>query len=131
MNDPLFRHRLREVWLDRLETCFYSQGYDRLASRDHGGDWHYCYFGAACEVYLELGGLLAVTETPDDRLYNGESLFLPEAVREAFGFRSVRGIKGLLTEEYDSLTSANDSEALTFPEIARLIRSHFDRVFLD
>ena len=41
------------------------------------------------------------------------------------------GVKGLLSDEYDSLTSANDSRALTFPQIARLIRSRFDRVFLD
>jgi hypothetical protein len=131
MSNPLDRSALREVWLDRLETRFYPQGYDALATCDHAGTWHYCCLGAACEVFLEHGGLLPVTAGESaERLYDGEKYFLPEAVRQAFGFRSVRGTRGGLGA-HKSLTMANDGRSLTFPQIARLVRDHFHLVFED
>jgi hypothetical protein len=69
---------LREVWLGRLETCSYRQGYDVLASCDHAGEWQYCPLGDACELFLERGGILPVAEESQRRIYDGESSFLPE-----------------------------------------------------
>jgi hypothetical protein len=128
MRDPLDRDALRETWLARLETGFYPQGYDALASCDHAGEWQYCPLGAACELFLERGGLLPVLVNSQLRYYDGESTFLPETVREAFGFRSVRGTRGSI-DGYKSLTVANDSKDLSLPQLARLIRDHFDLVF--
>ena len=130
MSDPLDRDTLREVWLGRLETCSYRQGYDVLASCDHAGEWQYCPLGDACELFLERGGILPVTEESQRRIYDGESRFLPEAVRVAFGFRSVRGTRGCLGA-YKSLTCANDSKDLTLPQLSRLIRANYDLVFED
>lgn len=128
MNVPLDREALREDWLCRLDRCIYSQGYDALASRDHSGEWHYCCLGVACEVFVEHGGLLSITEEINDRSYNGETSYLPELVRSAFGFRSVMGTRESIGE-HSSLTKANDSGTLTFPQIARLVRDHYHVVF--
>lgn len=130
MSDPLDRDTLREAWLARLETCFYQQGYDVLASCNHAGEWQYCPLGDACELFLERGGILPVVEDSQRRIYDGESTYLPEAVRVAFGFRSVRGTRGCLGT-YKSLTCANDSRDLTLPQLARLIRANYALVFED
>ena len=130
MNAPRDRDALREIWLGRLETSFYPQGYGALAFCDHLGEWLFCPLGAACELFLERGGLLPVVENSQKRIYDGETMFLPEAGRLAFGFRSVRGTRACLGS-YKSFTSANDSRTLTLPELARLIRSNYSQVFED
>jgi hypothetical protein len=123
MHDLPDRQRLRDTWLERLETGYYEQGHVDLACRDHGGTWCFCALGAACEVFLDLGGFLLVEEEGDARIYNNERYFLPEIVRQAFGFRSYKGDRDP-EGTHGSIVSLNDDVALSLPEIAALVRDN-------
>lgn len=134
MRNRHLRDRLRNLWLERLDSGADPQGMEYLARRVDGV-WRYCCLGVACEVYQELVGTLPVEEGSGPRAYGGEIRYLPEEVVRAFGFRSLRGTDDVVltwgTEEYDSLVDANDSGKLRFPDIAQLVRRHSSLVFQD
>jgi hypothetical protein len=133
MGSRELRDRLRNRWLERLDAGADPQGSGYLALRVKG-DWRYCCLGIACEVYREVVGTLALEEGTGPRVYSGEIRYLPEEVREAFGFRSFRGTDDALvwkSEEHAGLADANDSGKLTFPEIAELVRQKHSVVFLE
>jgi hypothetical protein len=129
----LDKQRLRQTWLERLESGAYPQGYNYLATVDRKtGVWSYCCLGVACEVYIELVGPLEIERYDTERCYAGREDLLPAVVVEAFGFRSPRGDARLDSprRRYTSLQDANDS-SVSFPEIAALVRRHYREVFVD
>jgi hypothetical protein len=133
MGSMELQDRLRSLWFERLDAGADPQGSGYLALRVKG-EWRYCCLGIACEVYREVVGTLAVEEGTGPRVYGGEIRYLPEEVREAFGFRSICGTDDALlwkSEEHAGLADANDSGELTFPDLAELVRRNRSRVFVE
>ena len=121
---------LRHTWLNRMSQGFYRQGHDGLASLDHAGRLCFCPLGAACEVFLDLGGVLHVVEQYEVRFYEGERFALPERVRQAFGFRSARGDRNPPGDDV-SISALNDRAKLSLPQIAAIVGKNLAAYFVD
>ena len=116
--------------------------------QNRGGLKHgdkYCCLGVACEIsrlgkFRKMGGLYM----EQYRIFkDGEDIFLPEKVKDYFGFYDIRGSRrdGSLIRFYDisyvkndtkekgkgymSLTEAND-DGVSFKEIADYIENNYE-----
>lgn len=107
----------RELWCQALESGEYPQTCGRL--QNLGG---YCCLGVACDVAEKHG--IAV-KRDEGILIGGNLLAMPE-VLEWLGLQDGKG-----EMEYGrSLANMNDITRLSFPEIAGVIRSKPDGLFI-
>lgn len=120
--------RLQEEWLEALEGGKYAQATGQLRMDDG-----YCCLGVACDLYTHGGwvgdGYRLDGVDPD---YTDDSEGeLPDEIAAAFGFKDTSGGFGMnvvyRTEE--SLIGLNDTQHLTFAEIATFVRQYPTMVF--
>jgi len=107
-----------QLWVDALRSDEYEQTYGRLEVRDG-----YCCLDVACRVYQEQTGIKLKTDDGD--LEGGNLGGGYDQVREWLGLKSPSG-------RYigDSLTSNNDEDKYTFADIANIIESDPDGLFV-
>lgn len=60
--------------------------------------------------------------------YNGQTVVLPEEIKNWYGFKSACGGDADRTVEFD-LTDKNDEEKLSFSEIADFVENNLDKIF--
>ena len=112
-----------DLWLEALESGQYAQCEGKLESPDGG----FCCLGVACKV---LG--IPRTEFNGDIFYGedgqAEDASLPDYVRDMLGLTSAIGLYN--NDNLDTLASHND-HGLTFEEIAAIIRSRPEGLFLE
>lgn len=107
----------REIWCKALEMGKYLQTTGRLQTRNG-----FCCLGVACEVAEKHG----INVKRDEGILIGGNLLAMPEVFEWLGLQDGRGEM----EDGRSLTIMNDSERLSFKEIAEVIRSKPDGLFI-
>lgn len=116
--------------VEALRSEKFKQGRGRLCRVAPEGASYYCCLGVACEIYQrEVGGLQV--ELSDGSLrqafYDGRGDTPPDVVVGWLGLSDCFGSMG--TAEL-SLVCANDSLGLTFSQIADLIESEPEGLFV-
>lgn len=106
------------TWVERLRDPNSKQRRDILGST-YG---ERCCLGVACDIAVENGVIPAPTPREGVLYYDGESTYLPERVREWFGFDSDNPEMG---NRYPNATYLNDNLEWTFPQIADVIEKHY------
>jgi hypothetical protein len=104
----------KDKWIAALRSGKYKQGSCALRSADD----EYCCLGVACDVYQQEVGGLDVALNGTTYSYNNMSGYLPQAVQDWLGLLRY---DGLPLGDYDSLSTLNDVEELSFSEIADLL----------
>lgn len=112
-------NKAQEKWLQALESGKYEQGEGSLCQFDQ----HYCCLGVACEV---LGAKVTSEKGATRKEYEGELSVAPASVKRALRLYSNTGNN---QSGHDSLVLKNDSENLTFQEIAKMIRDNPEEWF--
>jgi hypothetical protein len=108
--------RVKKLWLERLRSGL-PQTQERLTRvADDGTVVGHCCLGVLCEIAVEQGVVQNKTVHAGVITYDGEWLFLPDAVARWAG---VHG-EGFLYDRNDSLTNLNDGGA-SFETIADVI----------
>lgn len=118
-----------KLWVNSLRSGNYPQGVGRLGNPEKG----LCCLGVGCAVYEEeTGDNLPKTSSGD---YAGLTLKGFDVVREWLGLASEQGnftakehIPGL---SYSQLTQLNDEVQWDFEQIADLIESEPEGLFVD
>lgn len=135
----LNKERVR-LLVEALRSGKYHQGNSALEFTDNAGVVRNCCLGVGCRVALENGLEITTGESndfvflgerkfPKTRFYGpgewGDSNYMPESVREWFGFASS---DPLVSTPDDGLSAseANDDKELSFEEIA----DAFERTYL-
>ncbi len=127
------------LWAESLESGEYQQAAGALKSAIEGGDGDgYCCLGVLCELAVKEGVIGPPTRRVDgaeEWSYGGAHLGLPSVVSEWAGFYScdplLRDPDQPVSRYGDddrwegSASHFNDSQRMTFPQIARLIRHTF------
>lgn len=111
-------------WVEALRSDKFQQTkeklYDGLA---------YCCLGVACEVYAkENGGSFEKDFSYDEWFFDGDSCTLPDSVLHWLGIRTNAGSYD--TFEDASLLADNDDGCKTFEEIADIIESEPEGLFV-
>jgi hypothetical protein len=108
-----------KLFVAALLSDEYEQGRYRLTTIE-GDSVRHCCLGVACEVALKNGVRMEIDVVPapghpgvTKRVYNGESLFLPVAVREWLGVDN----DNLMIQGF-SASTLNDDSHWTFEQIA-------------
>lgn len=121
----------QQRWAEALESGEFSQGFGYLRTRDS-----YCCLGVACEVFIRDGGTLQTrlvykraNAGPTHVSYNGRCDGLPPVVRQHFDLGDCYGTYWNEGGVH-SLIRDNDVERFTFPEIAQIMRSQPDHLFV-
>lgn len=119
----------RKTWLDALRSGKYKQGTTYLKVDDC-----YCCLGVACELtgypseeelgytsWEELGGNNRLISTMSKNIMN------------YYGFAFADGLfKNAYTyKDHNSLANLNDTERMTFNEIADFVEKNMSKVFID
>lgn len=120
-----------QLLVDALESGGYEQTNAKLC-KIIGGERTFCCLGVACEVAIANGVNISVTDpgsTSHAIAYNGETAYLPEEVRDWYGFEYVDPQLDIVidpdedpTEHLSSATKANDKYHKTFGQIAAAFR---------
>lgn len=116
---------IREAWRSALVSGEWQQGKGKLAKKNPDGTWRYCCLGVLCELAVQAGVQLNVTEMCDDdpetvfRFYNGEHGFLPPEVQQWSGLCD----RNPAVDHPSDLAMAylNDSLGTTFAELAEVL----------
>lgn len=111
--------KLKEQWIDALESGRYKQGIEFLRKRDEDSkQLHYCCLGVLLNIYDKAQW--ESHETDEDRdpnvyTFEGEDGSLPEKVRKLVGLSAV---------DITSLITLNDDYETSFKEIAERIKKN-------
>lgn len=116
-----------------LRSGKYTQGRGCLeAARDIGAApaGSNCCLGVGCRVAIEDG--LDIKVEVDDGVvrFNGEGGMLPDSVMNWYGFATSNGMYRS-NGEHTSLISNNDDDLMTFEQIADVIESEPEGLFVD
>lgn len=118
MSESRMNPRVKNLWTDRLNSEHVEQGTYTLRPSDDTR----CCLGVLCDLYEEEMGI-TWNQDDGDWIFLGCSSALPNEVVEWAGL-------GKNEQPYNpivagrTLASLNDSNRLTFPEIAALIDKH-------
>lgn len=106
-------------WVRALRSGKYKQTQNQLADNEEGA---FCCLGVACELAVKAKVISK---------YNPNGAYLPEKVRKWLGIRQREG-RYLDTEHYayTFLTVDNDVEYKSFEDIAKIIESEPDGLFV-
>ena len=107
-------------WADALESGEYEQTQGALREGDS-----FCCLGVLCNLHAQAKPKIAANEHKT-KYYMGHEGELPPEVMAWAGVKSDEGdfyVKG--SDEPQSLINMNDTERLTFPKIAKVIRKHY------
>jgi len=122
-----------QLLVDALESGVYRQTNAKLC-KIIDDEQMFCCLGVACEVAIANGLNILVTDpgnTSRAVAYNGETAYLPEEVRDWYGFEYVDPALYIdfvihpgedPTEHESSATKANDKYHKTFAQIAAAFR---------
>lgn len=122
-------NKYAKKWVEALRSGKYQQGMGQLASREVESDgFCYCCLGVACEI-LKDDFDLKVSEHETYKLYDGAMTSLPNIVITALNLKSKDGKFIGIENEKDCLISLNDSDCMTFAEIADVIESEPEGLF--
>lgn len=118
-----------EKWVAALESGDYPQARGALNIKHYDGNHSYCCLGVLCELAVDEGvikpadrfGSYAYTEDGVEYMEGG---VLPLPVRKWAGLRYCNPDVAV-NDERRALADLNDSEMLTFPVIADILRSNF------
>lgn len=125
------KQEIRDEWVKRLRSGDYEQGLGYLRHGEEGEASTYCCLGVLCEIAVEAGVIPpARTGTEgheeDVWLYGNENerddTGLPHSVRMWAGVTSASGL--VIDGPVSNLVVANDSEHMSFAEIADIIEKH-------
>lgn len=111
------KSEIKEKWIQALESGEYKQGRGGLRNADDT----YCCLGVLCGVYAKETGVQwgqAHRSINDYRLLDAE-MELPDAVKNWAGLNDRNP-----TIADSNAIDLNDSDELTFPQIAKLIQEH-------
>lgn len=122
---------MRKALVSALRSGQFKQTKNTLCKTDKYRHRNYCCLGVACKVAALAG--YPIEEEPvheDYRVrFNGELYFLPDSVKDVFGFSSGGG-----SYEKDgdsrSLQEDNDARGLNFSQIADIIESEPEGMFV-
>jgi hypothetical protein len=116
-------------WIEALKSGKYFQGQGVLHQRKNAYNL-FCCLGLACHLYQEASGDLDVkVNNLGGYSYDGDTVYLPPAVRDWLGLNDCTGnIDGEAGLTVQSLTYINDN-GWTFAEIAEFIEEHESEVF--
>ncbi len=135
----------QKLWIDALRSDKYKQGRNRLKTDDQ-----YCCLGVACDLFAEYEGVgkwgIAIFDNGLRKEFkekfvvdNSEEVYyLPYQVRDWLGLTDSDG-SCVLTDDSDdqipafpvSLSDLNDSSRKTFKEIACIIESKPQDMFVN
>lgn len=110
-----------QKWVEALRGPEYKQGRNRLA---YGGS--HCCLGVACEVAIKNGVPISRINREGEIYFDESYAVLPVSIREWLGLNSTEGRYGIDR----SLASDNDSGGKTFAEIAAIIESEPEGLFV-
>ena len=111
----------RELWLTALESGEYTQTTGVLRNEEG-----FCCLGVACEV---LG--LSSSAVEGRFYYGAETSHLPRTVMTALGMLDSYGRYQSAAQGTRQLTELNDTDRLSFVEIAKVIRSKPPGLFIE
>lgn len=121
------KRRLRR-FIAALRSGDYQQGFGELANRDvDTEEWKYCCLGVACEVAINDGLKLYVSERRYKKYYNNEGGVLPLKVRDWYGLPAS---DPYLTDKLDNAnvhtaSAFNDRYQRNFGDIADAFQHTF------
>jgi hypothetical protein len=119
--DPVIKGK----WTARLRDPSLQQGVGNLKRRDINGEVFHCCLGVLCDIAVEEGVNIAVTDHGNNSviLFDGNEDFLPTRVASWAGLTHnpvtsewLDGVNMNVTLSY-----LNDNGGRTFPEIADII----------
>lgn len=116
MNDKM-NAEIKQLWIAALRSGEYEQGQYQLRYEDS-----YCCLGVLCELGVKAGVIQPAERVGEgDYEYAQHTSFLPSDVYDWSELVDVR-VKGILAT--NRLTSMNDSQKLSFIEIADFIEEN-------
>ena len=101
---------LKKEWVANLRSGKFKQGFLRLRYDD---TW--CCLGVLCEIVDSQKPIVTVNNNKGSYRYGTETYYPPREIREA---------AGLTDNEMFNLSSLNDSERLSFKQIAKHIEEN-------
>ena len=116
------------LWVEALRSGKYRQTTQCLHDRDG-----YCCLGVLCEVAIDNGVKVKVSEGGGTTLYGGQEEKLPESVQEWAGLHDnlgyTNGFESIFinSDPYDNLVKANDS-GVAFASIADAIETQWPKL---
>ena len=124
---PLMINKKRvQLLVDELRTTKLRRGSCAMHTIcDNGGSERFCPLGIACEVARKHRCKVKIREPEEDSievLYDGRTLFMPESVREWYGFDEDNP---LLDDDENRVTYYNDQLNVSFKQMARLIERRY------
>lgn len=113
---------IAEKWVNALESGKYTQSKGRL--QDQNG---YCCLGVLCDLAVQENVIPAPIFEVDYYAYgeNKSNNYLPLKVKEWAGMKDTSGTYG---EKGRVLAYKNDTEGLSFKEIAKIIKENVDNL---
>jgi hypothetical protein len=108
----------RALWIERLESGTIQQGFGQLAAGQRR-----CCLGVLCDIAVEKGVI-------DSYQHDWGGLDIYKDVMEMVGIQSEGGDYLIDDGTKRSLIQDNDSCRLSFPEIAKIIRSEPEGLFV-
>jgi hypothetical protein len=114
--------QVRKIWIDALKSGRYRQGNGYLAQRK-SKHVNYCCLGLLSELACKAG-VVEKKVHGEQNAYGGDRYYLPSAVKEWAGIKTVQGEFGDI-----SLAELND-QGKSFEEIAKVIESSPDGLFV-
>jgi hypothetical protein len=119
------RKDARKLWVEALRSGKYKQSTNRLQNLDGVS---YCCLGVACKV-AEEQGVSVIKDQFFPEILEGGSLDMQSGVKDFFGIVSNLGhFKDKGTNK--SLTYLNDQKNFTFEELADVIESEPEGLFV-
>lgn len=113
-----------KIWLEALRSGEYKQCQGQLEVVNDRGS-AFCCLGVATLLAEKAG--IKVDRDPDSGQLLGA--FLPEAVQHWLGAKTYHGDLETRYGHSYTLAGLNDSEGLTFPQIADVIEARYDELF--
>lgn len=112
-------------WVEALRSGEFQQTKGKL----HNGS-EYCCLGVACAIYAEEGGgNFEKDAVYDEWSFDGECSTLPDSVLDWLNLQTDAGYFKLIDGD-GSLLDANDEQGKTFEEIADIIDSEPEGLFV-
>lgn len=122
-------------WIEALESGTYNQGKYKLRTVGKDGSSNYCCLGVACELLVKSNignwneeGLyyeIPLQGTPNNTGYQQSSVSIPVILHKILGFKRPGGIHTATFMDW------NDTDDLSFAEIAKKIRENYEKYPLE
>lgn len=123
---------MRKAWVSALRSGQFKQGANKLCSMDRHRHRKYCCLGVGAKVAALAGfPVVEALDRSDSSLgFDGDESFLSRSLMSVFG---LSGFDGGYTDAYDcsrSLQDDNDDRHLNFSQIADIIESEPEGMFV-